>query len=365
MYPVSPGFLAALRGPHTALARVGVWRAGVQLIPDLAFSAGLVTVDGTQSGVRRKLDLTTARDGVSALWDLLAPVGTELVPYRGVRFPNGSTEWVPLGVFPVDAQAMSYAVEGTITLTAPDRWALVQRARFLQPVTTSGQASLEALRLAQGAVATTAASSITSTATTRRQVWDRDRDQAINDLARSVAGEVFFAVDGSILARDIPRLTGAPVWSVDSGPRGVLTAASRARDRSRTYNVVVVVDESTDGSVPFAPQIAYDDVPSSPTYTGGPFGQVPVFYSSPLLTTAAQAMAAARAILSRTTGLAAQLTLEGVVNPALDAGDVITVRLPDGRTELHLLDTVTIPLDTVTAQQMGTRSTRPEGDVPT
>jgi len=347
------------------MTRVEVWRDGLgQVIPDLAYSGGEVVLDGTNNGVRGTLQLTAARDQSDVLWDLLAPTGTEVVPYRGVRFIDGLIEWVPLGVFGIDSQSQSYDVDGTIALTCPDRWARVQRARFLAPTTTNGNAVTEAIRLIRAAVPTAYTNTATSAAATRLQVWVGERADAATELMKSAGAEAFFTRDGSLLARDLPRLTATSAWTVDAGPTGVMVSANRARDRARTFNVVVATPEATDGSPPWAPQIAYDTDPASPTFVGGPFGQVPYPYSSPLLTTAAQALAAARAILGRVTGLNAQLSLESAVNPALDPGDVIGVVFPGGRTEMHLVDTVTIPLDTGTSQKITTRSTRPEGDVP-
>ena len=53
------------------------------------------------------------------------------------------------------------------------------------------------------------------------------------------------------------------------------------------------------------------------------------------------------------------------MHPGLDRGDVIIVLTPSGTTERHLVDSLTIPLDVGGTQQITTRSSRPEGDVPT
>jgi hypothetical protein len=381
------------------LSRVEVWLAGVQIEADLSYLSGEVTLDGT-GGVRGKLNLTLPAGEGTATWDLLSPIGTEVIPYRGVRFIDGTSEWVPLGVFGIDSQRMGYGADGTLSLTAPDRWARVQRARFLSPATTTGGAVTEAIRLATDAVSVACTNAATSAASTNAQVWDRDRDAAAVALMTSASGELFFDRAGLLVARNSPRLTSAPVWTVDAGQNGVLVSADRARDRARTYSVVVAIGTATDGTTPLAPQIAYDDDPLSPTYYLGPFGIVPYFYASPLLTTTGQALAAAKTILAKVTGMAAQLSIENAVNPALDPGDTISVVLPSqnearrfthvaigdlftdifsdtwrGRevftavsfpatVEAHLIDTVTIPMDVGTPQKITTRSTRPEGDVP-
>lgn len=359
MFPVSEQFKAALRVPHTAVIRVDVWRAGALLESDIKVLGGGVSFDGT-GGVRSTLNLTTDTDH----WNTLTPAGTELRAYRGIRFIDGSTELVPLGVHVVDTQRMGFDVGGNLTLTAPDRWATVQRARFLTPATTNGNAVTEAIRLTVAAVAVAATNLTTFAVTTSARVWDRDRDAAIIELVKSASAELFFDDSGLIVARNIPTLSKASVWTVDAGESGVLLAADRERSRARTYNTVVVTCESIDGLVPWAPQIAYDNDPASPTYYLGPFGIVPYFFSSPLLLTAAGALAAARSILARVTGMAANLTLTSAVNPALRPGDTINALLPSRLVEHHLIDQVGVPLDVDSVQQIGTRSTRPEGDVP-
>jgi hypothetical protein len=141
------------------------------------------------------------------------------------------------------------------------------------------------------------------------------------------------------------------VWTVAADPRqGVILKAQRTRDRSKTYNVVVVNPELTDGTALFSPVTLQDNNPDSPTYVGGPFGEVPTFYSSPLLRTSAQAGKAGLTILNRVKGLNAQLTLSTVRNHALDVLDTITVKLPKVRwdapqvVELHMVDKIVHPL---------------------
>ncbi|HEX8345673.1 MAG TPA: hypothetical protein VF657_13205, partial [Actinoplanes sp.] len=76
------------------------------------------------------------------------------------------------------------------------------------------------------------------------------------------------------------------------------------------------------------------------------------------------ALAAARTILARVTGLNAQLSLEAVRNHALDALDVIQVLLPRERYDLpravavHIADKVTHPLTPNGVQRIETRATR-------
>jgi hypothetical protein len=364
MYPVSETFGRALRQAHAAVFQVDAYLGGSPIAEDMDISDGQVTVS-SGSGVRRTLDLTiTDRD----LWSTLDVIGVELHAYRGIRFPNGTREMVPLGIFSLDAQAMSVGPTGGIQVrSAPDRWARVQRAQFETPTASIPTATIrsEISRLVTGAVSgITVTTTATRTDTVGPIVWEQDRAGAAVDLATSIGAEAYFDVAGNLVIADAPLLGQTPVWTVDASLTGVLLGGERARDRSRTYNVVVAYPSSLTGTSPYSPVVVEDDDPTSRTYTGGPFGRVPYRYTSPAMTTSGQATAAATALLNRIKAVNAQLSVEAVVHPGLDRGDVITVLTPDGSTERHLVDSVTIPLTVTGAQQITTRSSRPEGDIP-
>ncbi len=364
MYPVSDTFKNALRQSHTVVVKVDAYLSGSPIAEDIEITSGTVTVN-SGSGVRRQLDCVISdRD----LWSDLDVIGVELHVSRGIRYPSGDLEMVPLGIFSLDATSISVGPTGGIQVrTAPDRWARVQRAQFEQP---TNSVATNTIRAEISRLVTNAVSGLTVTTTATRtdlvgpQVWDQDRAGAIIDLATSIGAEVYFDVDGNLIIEDAPLLGQVPVWTVDASASGVLISGDRLRDRSRTYNVVVAYPSNVSGSIPYAPVIVEDNDPTSRTYVGGPFGRVPFRYTSPAMTSSGQATVAAQALLNRVKAVNAQLNVEAVVNPALDRGDVITVLTPDSVTELHLVDSLTIPLDISGSQQITTRSSRPEGDVP-
>lgn len=363
MYPVTSTFGPALRESHTLYTRVDVWLGGSLLESDIAISDGQVTVNAG-TGVRRQMTCTvTDRD----LWDTLSTVGVELRPYRGLRYPSGEVEAVPLGVFRIDVNSMAVSPDGGISISnAPDRWVRVQRARFEVPQ-ASQRGNLvwfEAQRLILEAVSTGVTSKATSTATVGALVYERDREQVVNELLTSAAAEAFHDGDGNLVVRNPPGLSQVPVWTVDASASGVLLSGNRSRDRTRTYNVVVVTCSVPDGSTPPAPVVVEDNDSTSPTWVGGPMGRVPYFWNSPVVLSTGQAQDAGRSILSRVKGANAQLELEAVVHPGLDRGDVIEVITSDGTVERHLVESVTIPLTTGATQSISTQSSRPEGDVP-
>jgi hypothetical protein len=80
---------------------------------------------------------------------------------------------------------------------------------------------------------------------------------------------------------------------------------------------------------------------------GGPFNPLPVpfYYFSPLLTTSAQALAAARTILARRQRAAGRtLTFEAIPHPGLEAGDLVTVTSTNLVAAAAVVESLTMPL---------------------
>jgi hypothetical protein len=101
--------------------------------------------------------------------------------------------------------------------------------------------------------------------------------------------------------------------------------------------------------------IAIDAGERSPTRWGGPFGRVPRFYFSPLLTNAAQTRKAAETILRRSIGMPYSVDFGVIPNPALRPRHAVRVTQKDGNRERHIVETLTIPLDAVTTMTGTTR----------
>jgi Domain of unknown function (DUF5047) len=361
MHPVTARFLTALTASHTVVVSADAYRAGVLIQADLPILDGSVTVDAA-SGARRQLTLTVADPGFLPVAET-APYGVEITTARGIRYPDGATELVPLGVFTVET--MTATDGGPVTVTGPDRAKTVTDARFLTPhPSDTGHTVAEEIEdLVLSALPAGVTAAFTNTGdlggdATPSVVWDRERWDAVQELATGVGAEVFFDAAGDVALRPVPAITDPIVWVARVGPAGALTGHTRGIGRTDTYNVVVALGERTDGAAPVRYE-ARDDTPTSPTYTGGPFGVVPFFYTSPLLHTAGGAEAAARALLARKRALGREVDFTAVPNPALDAGDVIAVAFTDGTLERHIVDRVTIPLTPTGLMGVTTRTGDP------
>jgi hypothetical protein len=149
---------------------------------------------------------------------------------------------------------------------------------------------------------------------------------------------------GELTIKAVPSL-GTPVLDVMSGTGGVLVSARRKLTRDRVYNAVVASGEATDSATPPVRGVAVDANPLSPTYYLGRFGPVPRFYSSSFLTTQAQAVSAAQALLMRSIGLPYSVDFTAVPNPALEPWDPVRVRPGDDQAaETHVIESLNIPL---------------------
>lgn len=362
MWPISSAARIALNQSHSMTARATVYSPTSGVFFDLPIAGGQVTVDST-SQVRRTATLTAD----PTYWparptDLLAPFGAEATIEYGIVLSTGAVEWVPLGRFSLDSTSRVRPVSGDagITVDLVDRAQRVAEDRLDAPQQTVAGATCvaEIRRLIQETLGVgVAVIDLTgSTQVAAQMEISRDRwSDGIEKLADAIAAETFFDVNGQGVIRPQPTLTGPPVWTITTGATdSSLVTVKEKLSRDGVYNRVVASGQRTDGTAPVYAAVSDTD-PTSPTYYGGPFGKKPRFYSSPLLTTVPQCSAAAMALLDRVRGLGVQIEMETLVNPALEAGDVILL-VQDGITTTHLVDKVTVPLTPDGTQSLGTRS---------
>jgi hypothetical protein len=376
---VSPRFLETLRGPHHAIFRARVcetFQTGND--PDgteIRIEDGGDVTSSATAQIRSTLQLTTAEKWPRDAGDLLAPYGNEVFVERGIDYGNGATEWVGLGYYRIDNPEQAQTPNGPVDLQASDRMAGIIDGRFLTPRQFPASASrgqvVETLitEVYPSAVITWDDDDVRDAPLGRTIVAERDRYKTLTDLVTSLGKIGYFNHNGVFTVRTPRTVTGAADWTVDAGARGVMVKMSRAISREGIYNVVVATGEATDTAPPQYAIVA-DLSATSPTRYGGRFGPVPRFYSSPFITTTAQARSAASTLLRKSLGLPYQVTLEAVPNPALEPNDVIEVTYPAGpggsmRSEQHIVDTVTIPLHVGGPIQIKTRKQYGEdiGDV--
>lgn len=392
MYGVSQDFLREIRKSHTSFAYVEVISATNETIRLKALS-GQVEVD-RKAAVRRRLTLTctdvTGDLTPEKAGDLLTPYGTTIKPYRGVIYTDGSVEVCPLGVFRLSQSSISddsgtgtasggggsgssgslrsMGASGgfTINLDAYDLSRTVSRDKFTSPYTIAeGTNVVEAIKTILGRTFPdltydTMGTTLTVTPT---QVWDAGEDPwtVCQVLAISLGADLYFDVLGHVRltpAPDIQSLTAADFDFVE-GENCTLLNVEKIFSDEPGYNGVVVIGESPGDDLPPVTATVWDDEPSSLTYHLGPYGEVPMFLQDQLVKTTEEAQAVANATLNSILGFVSQLTMDVVVNPAFECGDVVQVRRARAKVDdRYVLDAFTVPLSAQDSQSLTVRQTR-------
>lgn len=311
---------------------------------------GDVTLDAT-ADVRGALDCTT--DGTG--WDtrpgrsLLQPYGTELYIERGVVL-GGSTTWVGQGYFKIQSVEQATAPDGNLEITGSDRMQGIIDAELPSPrsysATDTVQTVFNDLVLEVYPAATISFDyDASSDELGSPQVTDTDRHGFLADLVTTRGKVMYWDYQGHLVITSPPD-PASPVWTVGAGKGGVLISADRTLSRDGVNNAVVVTSSGS-GTTDAPLAVAYDNNPSSPTYYYGPYGQVPLTFSNPLVTSYDSAAAAAVLLLQKAITLPLTANLTAVPNPALEPLDPLKVTYGKGSAPdtSMVIDTITIPLN--------------------
>lgn len=358
MRAVSTKFLTTLRGSHLAVFRARVcttFQSGTNPTgTEIPIVGGDVQSSAT-AAIRSTLSLTTSQGWPRLASDLLAPYGNEIYVERGIAYGNGQREFIGLGYFRIDTPEQDAVPDGEVTIAGSDRGAGIADARFLAPrqfasTLTNGQlVQILITEVYPSATISWDDTVVRDNTVNRTIITEDDRAGTLKDLVTSLGKIGYWRYDGVFRIATPPSITGAASWTLDAGTNGVLVQMSRGLTREGVYNAVVVTGEAGDTTAP-ARAVATNLDPTSPTYYLGAFGPVPMFYSSPFVTTNAQATTAAQSLLRQQLGLPYQVDLTSVANPALEPYDVIAVKYPEKSrsqsllSETHVIDEITIPL---------------------
>ena len=350
MIAASQQFKDALAHSHTALTRVIVMQPnddhGYTDTDTLEVSQGSMTIDGKRN-IRRQATLTLAPAtgfDLSPLQNITER--SRLRVERGVRFIDGTTEWVTVGVLAVQDAKMTLG-QGTCEVTAYDPSACIDDYQLITDYTPTGTVVDAIQHLVDEALWETAVwtvdPGIDATAKPAEgTILKGSRWAAINTLAKSLGGQVFCDNLGHWRLAKVDTAFANVVAELHSGPGGVLIGGASGKNRQELFNAAIVRwDDPEGGGV----VIKVDDDPASPTYWDGPFGRRPAQEQS-VRTIASQAQAdeAAAAILAEHKGFQASVNFQTLYNPLLEAGDVVDVKVSGVLHEIHVLDQITLPM---------------------
>jgi hypothetical protein len=365
--PVSAAFLRTVVGSHRAVFRATVcdtFQTGTQ--PDgvrVGVLGGAVTLDATaQKRGRLRIIVDGNRTWPRRADSLFAPYGNEIYVERGVMYSDTQVEYVGLGYYRITTPVQDQAPDGPIEIAGEDRMHSIAKARLLTPRlydsgTTVGTL-VEDLVLEVYPGATIEWDNGDGETLPRSVVVERDRWEFLDELVKAQGKIWYWDHRGVLVIKTAPDPT-SPVFDIVAGQNGmtagVLTDMGRELASEDIYNAVVAEGEGADQEAPVR-GVAIDNNPLSPTYYFGRFGPAPRFFSSQFLATDGQAYNAAAELLRQSMGLTYSVDLELTPNPALEPDDPVRVRsAPHEPAEVHILDTLTIPLTNDVAMAATTR----------
>lgn len=283
---------------------------------------------------------------------LFSPYGHEVFVRIGADVGSGVL-WSPMGYFRINTVSQSESSDSPIMISGSDRMAGIIDARLPRPIQFISGRTYQA-------VAESLVHEVYPRAKVlfdddsgnlpigRSMIVEESRYEGLLDLAESLGKVVYWDGEGVLRIEDAPD-PDLPLWDIRAGFFGVLVTAAREVTRDGMRNAFVARGEGASEEPAFA--LVVDDGANSPTRWFPPedetqlwFGQVPGFYSSPLLTTGAQAASAAESQLRRHIGMPYNVNFGSVSNPALRPRDAIRITHKDGTREKHIVQTLTVPM---------------------
>ena len=357
MYPVSADFKEAVRKSHSAIVKVEIYdMANGTILSTASPISGEVTIDNRRS-IRRECTLEFVdTDGtlvpVNNISSILLPYNREVKIYRGIAFPDGTEELVPLGVFIITSVDITESAQGVkITIKGSDRSLILARAKFTNHEFyiadgTAKETAIENILKYRYPKVKTIFPATNQVTTLLYPTIDQSSDpwrEALK-IAESASMDLYFDENGIARMRPIPDPDkGTAITTYTDGSDSVLIQIARSLSIDESYNGVIYTGEGTNLSIGVIGE-AWDDNPSSPTYRKT-YGEVPLFKSSPTILTVGEAKEAAAAELKKVIGASEKITWDQLVNPAHDVYDLVKVtRSPVGVDKILMLDAISVPL---------------------
>lgn len=357
MITTTAAFKAAVSASHTITTRVEKWSAAGQLQAVLYPTDGTVQIDARRA-TRRTCSLSFVDyDGTLVPSDTsstLSPFNGHLRIYRGVVYPDGTQELVPLGRFTLVSTNLSAGNDGvTIEVEGEDFTRLFQDKRWDngKALTPGANIATTIAQLVSALVpgqATNIASTTSTLPTTHtitlgkgltQNAWDD-----ISLIAQSNGWEAWFDAYGVLTVGAHPVIPTSGGTAIAYGSDSLLLGVSRNLTMDGAVNKITVTAEGAGIPAPLPAGYATDDSASSPTSTKNIPLQPAVAITTPIVKSNTTADAVAALLLRAYVGQPIEWKM--VCDPSYDARD--TVRLTDPRINLDataIVDALEIPLN--------------------
>jgi len=305
--------------------RVEVWRAGVRI--DDYGADGVPIIAGSVSAtlnsrVTRQVNLQVAADLFPGddPEGLLAPYGNELRIFAGVDGIGG-----PDYVWQVfRGKIQKTTLTKTVAVSAADRAEELVSNYFLSPQNSDNGIGVYdefQILVSDGVPDAVFGTSDEFFEAVPKLTWESDRAAALDELANGSRAFWYALANGDFVMRRVPwAFLSDPVVTFSDGEGGTIVDASIELSREGVFNMVNVVGERSDGTVPVY-SLATDQNPISPTYVDGAFGRKGIVIKSQAVTTTAQAAEVAEDTLLRRRALTQAWSTTIVSDMSLELGD--------------------------------------------
>lgn len=361
---VTERFKDRLGRSHTVVSRAWVFYDNELAIDEpLPAIDGSVTIDITRA-VRR--DGSVKILGLNSKYlpkkanDRLTPYGTELLLERGMVLDDQEV-LVPIGRLRISERDILDDGRGiTVDLSGYDRSRSVARARFTRPyLIERGTNTVEAITtMLQNRMPGVDVQADVSDATTPLLVIERQTDPwaKATEMAQSIGMDLYFDSVGKLQLRRIQNF-GDPIERYEQGAESRIGRLSNRLSDDPGWNGVIV-EGNPPGEIPVWGE-AWDETPGSVTNRFGPYGEVPMFYTSEMIATQVHADNAAFALLSTELGGTEQNELQVLPDPTRDGNQVLEIVHEElGINDTVLTSAVKMPLALDQWMDITTRSRR-------
>jgi hypothetical protein len=305
---------------------------------------GSISVDKTgDNAPRRQFSVTLDNSDGTFTWSVGGRIWLDkrVKFYVGFETSSGVIDWLPQGVFLIDAPTASSTPDSAeARISGGDKWKTLDGAplgkfadaTIIQAVTAPLVSDV--IRLIAGGVGETKFAFDSCTVAVPYDLTYQQgeaRGKAIKELADLAVYDVYYDVNGFL--RFTPKLadmtTAAPCWTYDAGDaRTIYASSDKTLDVGEFFNKVVVRGKDVSA-------VAASTDPSDPLSTVN-VGERICHYNNgaddPLITTFALAQARADYELQQRRRVIERQTIELLPNYLHEAGDVITIIEPETST---------------------------------
>lgn len=324
---------------HRVVTRLSSWRDGEILAGDIPLEEGVLEVTG-DAVVPGRLDLSLPQTVAPSRWS--DPIGTygQRINVEQVITAASGEYTVNLGWYLIQGWEHVFP---NVEVEALSLEQLIADYRFQQPFSSSASDTYGQVlgRLVKGLLPLDT-SAMTDRSVGAQITQDEDRAAAVNNVRTDWPADIRVDDDAVLVATPPAEVKATPDRSFRHGEADAFVSIGTSSLRDEVFNAVVARGEKPDGTPVQA--VAVDEDWASPTYYYGPFGRRNRFYSSPFITSVAQARSAAQRVLRRELRRAALVNVIAPPDPRLEVGDTIAVTTAGGTTVKGLLADISLPL---------------------